>query len=114
MVEKVSLKPKIRSELVKIKETPDFDIYQFTPSLFKAFPFRLEKISIAYRLRCALEYFVGYKVFYIKQNGVWGVLHSVKWTQYPLLVLFFRRHNIRKVFCCSEFKGAGTRNKNDL
>lgn len=85
------LKPKIRSELVKIKECQDFDIYQFTPSLFKAFPFRLERISIAYRLRCALEYFVGYKIFYIKQNDVWGGYCIVS-----------NGRNIRYRFCSSE------------
>jgi RimJ/RimL family protein N-acetyltransferase len=91
MEEKIYLKPKIRSELIKIKDTPDFEIYQFTPSLFKAFPFYLEKITLAYRLRCALEYFVGYKVFYIKKIGIWGGYCIVS-----------NGRNARYYFCSSE------------
>jgi len=43
----------------------------FSPSIFKAFPFRMEKISLAYRIRCAIEYFVGYRIFYIRKDGEW-------------------------------------------
>lgn len=71
-MDKVWVKPHLFSKFNKIGETDDFEIYEFIPSIVKAFPFKLEKISIPYRLRCAQEYFVGYKVFYVRKNGLWG------------------------------------------
>lgn len=69
---KVKLKPHLFSQLTHVKTTTDFEIYSFIPSLLKAFPFEMEKISIAYRIRCILEYFVGYMVFYIKCQDEWA------------------------------------------
>ena len=67
-----AMSPHLFSKLKKIDETDDFEIYEFIPSIIKAFPFMVEKISIPYRFRCIQEYFVGYKVFYIRKNGIWG------------------------------------------
>ena len=67
-----SLAPQFHSSLKKVTETGDFEVYLYTPSLIKAFPFKMEKISVGYRLRCIQEYFVGYIVYYIRVNGLWA------------------------------------------
>jgi len=47
----------------------EFELWQFTPGLFRAFPFRMEPVSWSWRLRCVMEWFVGYRVFYAKSHG---------------------------------------------
>ena len=66
------LKPGLFSRLDQVNGTEDIDVYLFTPSLFKAFPFQMEKVSISNRIRYIIEYFAGYKIYYIKKNSEWG------------------------------------------
>ncbi len=66
------LKPCLRSEFKKVSENDDLELWLFTPSIFKAFPMRMEKLSAANRLRCVQEYFVGYRVFYVRKGGKWA------------------------------------------
>lgn len=74
---KTNLKPHLLSNIKMVKGTDDFDVYLFIPSLLRAFPFKLEKVSLANRIRYVIEFFAGYEIFYIQKNGVWGgVLHS--------------------------------------
>lgn len=68
----MELKPHLFHSFKKIDDTEDFEVFEFVPSLLKAFPFRLEKISLPYRIRCIQEFFIGYKVYYIRKNGLWG------------------------------------------
>lgn len=47
----------------------EFDLWEFIPGLFRAFPFRMEPVSWSWRVRCALEWRVGYRVYYAKSRG---------------------------------------------
>lgn len=68
----IVLKPGLFHRLVKTDENEIFEVYEFSPSLLKAFPFLLEKISLPYRIRCIQEYFVGYKVYFLRKDDTWG------------------------------------------
>ena len=50
----------------------EFEVWKYTPDIVHAFPFRMEKVSRSWRVRCFLEYFVGYSVFYIKKDDEWA------------------------------------------
>lgn len=54
------------------KKTDEFEVWKFTPDLIHAFPFYMEKVALPWRIRCIMEYFVGYVVYYIKVNDVWA------------------------------------------
>ena len=66
------LKPHLFNELKMVRGTDEFEVYLFTPSLIKAFPIKLENISLANRVRYLIEFFVGYKIYYIQKNGNWA------------------------------------------
>lgn len=50
------------------KSNDFFDIWKYEPDIFHAFPMRMEPISVSWRVRCIIEYFVGYEVYYIKDK----------------------------------------------
>jgi len=47
----------------------EFELWRFTPGLFRAFPFRMEPVSASWRIRCAMECLVGYRVFYARAHA---------------------------------------------
>lgn len=60
------------SDFSFVKLTNEFEVWVYVPDLFHAFPFRMEKIRLPWRIRCVMEYFVGYRVFYIKKGEKWA------------------------------------------
>ena len=60
------------SKLVFFDRKKEFEIWKFTPDLLHAFPFYMEKVRLPWRIRCVMEYFVGYRVYYIKKDGQWA------------------------------------------
>ena len=71
-MERVTLQPRLRSNMKRIGEYYDFLLFEYTPSLFKAFAINMDEHSVAHRLRCVEEFFCGYKVFYINYKGKWA------------------------------------------
>jgi len=49
-----------------VLEDGDYAFYKYVPTLFRAFHHRMEPVSVLWRIRCVLEYFVGYAVYYLK------------------------------------------------
>ena len=107
-----SLTPQLGSNLKKVKETEDFEIYVYTPSLIRAFPFRMEKISAAYRLRCIQEYFVGYIVYYIRIGDQWAGYCAVSSGRNPRY-FFSTRDDIifGRCYISPAFRGKGLSKK---
>ena len=60
------------SKLVFHHKNDEFEVWKFTPDMIHAFPFYMEKVHLSRRIRCFMEYFVGYEVYYIKKNGEWA------------------------------------------
>ena len=60
------------SKLVFHHRGENFDVWKFTPDLIHAFPFYMEHVSASWRIRCVMEYFVGYSVYYIKIDDEWA------------------------------------------
>ena len=95
------------SRLAFFKHFDEFDLWEFTPDLFHAFPFRMERISWSRRIRCAMEWLVGYRVYYAKSHdktGAWigyCVISSGKNPRYPFSTgndIIFGRYFIAKSF----------------
>jgi len=55
-----------------IRENEEFEIWKYTPDIFHAFPFYMEQVRLPWRIRCIMEYFVGYRVYYIKKQNQWA------------------------------------------
>ena len=60
------------SKLVFDHKNEEFEVWKFTPDLIHAFPFYMERVNRSWRMRCVIEYFVGYSVYYIKIDGEWA------------------------------------------
>jgi len=60
------------SNLVFHHHSEPFEVWKFTPDLLHAFPFYMEPVGTSWRIRCVMEFFVGYSVYYIKINGEWA------------------------------------------
>ncbi len=60
------------SKLVFHHKNDEFEVWKFTPDPVHAFPFYMERVNRSWRVRCAMEYFVGYSVYYIKIDGEWA------------------------------------------
>ena len=60
------------SSLDFFKKNKEFEIWKYTPDILHAFPFYMERVRLPWRIRCVMEYFVGYRVYYIKKNGTWA------------------------------------------
>lgn len=60
----------------KIYTQNGFTVYEFTPSLFKLFYNDMEHITFQRKIRFVIEYFRGYKVYYLEKDGVF-VAYSV-------------------------------------
>lgn len=67
----IKLKPSLKSTLIKISDINDYQLLMYTPSIIKAFPFKMDNYSFSYRIRCFLEFFCGYRVFYFKSKETW-------------------------------------------
>lgn len=89
------------------KHFDEFDLWEFTPDLFHAFPFRMERISWSWRIRCVLEWRVGYRVYYAKESGKDGnwigycVVSSGRNPRYPFSTgndIIFGRYFIARPF----------------
>lgn len=55
-----------------IKRNEEFEIWMFTPDILHAFPFYMEYVRISWRIRCIIEFFIGYNVYYIKKDNQWA------------------------------------------
>lgn len=55
-----------------VKSNQEFEVWKFTPDILHAFPFYMERVRIPWRIRCFMEYFVGYSVYYIKKQNQWA------------------------------------------
>lgn len=55
-----------------IKRNAEFEVWKFIPDILHAFPFYMERVRMPWRIRCVMEYFVGYSVYYIKKEKQWA------------------------------------------
>lgn len=55
--------------LKKVSDKGSYEIYQYSPTLFKPFYVELEKVSLRRRIRFMIAFFVGYSVFYLVKDG---------------------------------------------
>ena len=55
-----------------VRKNEEFEIWKFTPDILHAFPFYMERVRLPWRIRCVMEYFVGYNVYYIKKQDKWA------------------------------------------
>ena len=60
------------SSFQKYKNFDEFEVWKYTPDLLRAFPFLMENITWSWRVRCIMEFFVGYEVYYIKIQEQWA------------------------------------------
>lgn len=96
------------SRLEFFDKNKEFEIWKYTPDLLRAFPFYMEKVSPSWRVRCVMEYFVGYRVYYIKKRGKWAgycVVSSGKNPRYS----FANEEDIiyGRYFVAEKFRGNG-------
>src|SRR5690625_7967864 len=55
----------------KIYEEENFSLYEFKPSILKPFKINLEPLTLRRRIRVIKAYFTGFKVYYLKENGIY-------------------------------------------
>lgn len=60
------------SRFYYVDKTEDFEVWKFEPDLVHAFPFYMERVALPWRIRCIMEFFVGYVVYYIKKENEWA------------------------------------------
>ena len=60
------------SKLEYHHKNDEFEVWLYTPDIIHAFPFYMENVGLSWRIRCILEFFVGYSVYYIKINEKWA------------------------------------------
>lgn len=105
---KVMLRPNLKSQMRKLKHTTAFDLYEFSPSLLKPFAVPMEKNSVSRRIRCVMEFVVGYKVYYIRVDEVWAgycIVSNGRNPRYPFCTgsdIVYGRY-----FVLPEFRGRG-------
>ncbi len=68
----IILRAAMFSRFEKFRDCGNFELWFYTPSAFRAFAFKMEKVSWAYRMRMLMEYFIGYRIFYIRRGEDWA------------------------------------------